>query len=907
MRQYVEQKKRVGDAVLLFRMGDFYETFYDDAVLCAKVLGIALTSRDKTTNPTPLAGIPYHALDAYLRKLVTAGYKVAISEQLEDPKLAKGVVRRDVVRIVTAGTLTEDTLLPAGEENLLAAVCAVGGRAGWAVVELASGRFEVSGDSGKDVLDDLVRLRPAELLIDDERDSALAPPAATLRERCGTTVTRRPLHEFSTYQARRSLLEHFQAATLAGFGFDEMTPALCAAGCIVQYLVETQKTALAHITTLTPHGQSEAVQIDANTWQALEIDRTLRGGSRDGSLLGAVDRTAHPIGARTLRRWLGAPLLAADAIIARQDAVSFLVDGDAARKQVRQTLRRMADVERITARISLGRCSPRDVKGLGVALKLLPALTAVLDPRPPETAALGSPPPELLRKIAADLSGWEEPADLLDRAIRDDPPGHVREGGVIADGFDAELDRLRTLERDAQRWLAEFQKREIERTGLPSLKVGYNRVFGYYIEVSRAAGVEVPAGYVRRQTVKNAERYICDELKQFETEILTARERANERETVLFEQLCRQAAQRTPALRRLADAVGRLDCLAGLAELAVQRRYTRPALGDDGALHITDGRHPVLDQLLLDGFVPNDTHMDRTEGRVFVITGPNMAGKSTYIRQTALLVLLAQTGSFVPAAAMAFTPVDRLFARVGASDEIARGQSTFMVEMVESANILRNATARSLVVLDELGRGTSTFDGLALAWAITEHLTSEVGCRTLVATHYHELTELADLLAGVRNYNVAVRETAGGAGRQAGNVDSRARGDDEGRGKNEGRGGTVGDAASGEGDVGIVFLHRIVEGAASKSYGIHVAQLAGVPKGVLRRSREVLEGLQRGFSRESHKPQLAPRRTRDKTQLELFRDPADDLLDALARLDPDTLTPLEALNLLRAWKNRLSP
>jgi len=866
MKQYVEQKQRVGDAVLLFRMGDFYETFYDDAILCSKVLGIALTTRDKNSEkPVPLAGIPYHALEPYLKRLVAAGHKVAISEQLEDPKQAKGVVRRDVVRIVTSGTLTDDALLNEKDENTLAALCLREKGAGLAIVELAGGRFEILDVSPENLVDTLVRERPAELLIDDERGGSAESLAQQLRSMIPVHVSRRPAHELSPYQAERTLLDHFQVATLAGFGFEEFTPGLSAAGCILQYLKETQQTALRHITAIRRRVVADFVQIDHGTWRSLEIDRTLRHGAVEGSLLWAIDRTVHPIGSRTLRRWLRAPLIDRAAIIERQDAIAAFLDASA-RAKVRRQLKTLADVERIAGRIALARCSPRDLAALSRSLSALPMLReAITD----QTASF-------LRNAAVDLTGLEDVAGLLSRALLDEPPLSPREGGIIRDGHLAELDRLRAIGSNGRQWLADYQRREIESTGINNLKVGFNRVFGYYIEISHAARGEVPVHYVRKQTIKNAERYITEELKNYETEVLTAQERANELEFRLFEQLRERAAARMTDLLRVADAIGRLDCVFALAELTEQRRYVRPHMVADGRIDILDGRHPVLDQTLGDAFVPNDCLMNSDDARVFVITGPNMAGKSTYIRQVALLTLLAQTGSFVPAREMSFSLADRVFARVGSADEIARGQSTFMVEMTEAANILHNATDRSLVVLDELGRGTSTFDGLSLAWAITEHLANQIGCRSLIATHYHELIELANMLRGVRNYNVAVRELPPTAA----------------------------------GDEGLAFLHKIVEGGASKSYGVHVARLAGIPKTVIERSREVMDELQRGFERESRTPQLLKSRTKTDDQMLLFRDPAEELLDALRAalrtVDPDQTTPISALQMLKEWKDRFS-
>ncbi|MFH0980383.1 MAG: DNA mismatch repair protein MutS [Planctomycetota bacterium] len=867
MRQYAEQKHQVGDAILLFRMGDFYETFYEDAKLAARVLGIALTSRSKGDNPVPLAGIPYHALDAYLSKLVKAGYKVAISEQVEDPKTAKGVVKRAIVRVVTAGTLTDEALLDERADNVLAAVCVQGRDVGLAEIELASGRFRAFEVLREGAVDELVRLGPAEILLAGESfgppasDDPAARIAEEVRTLCGASLSRRPEHSFAPFNAEQTLLAHFQVGTLAGFGFEGMDASLCAAGAILAYMQETQKTSLHHVQKLERRFTGRYVGLDRNTWRSLEIERTLRGGERRGSLLFAMDRTVHAIGARTLREWISVPLVSADEIVSRQRAIQELVEQTVMRRQVRRTLRELADAERIAARVALARASPRDLAALSRTLQRLPELRAALT----EAAT------PLLHDLSQALDGTTELADLVRQAIHEDAPLTVREGGIIAPGFDAELDRLRGIRSHGQSWLAKYQEEQSARTGIPSLKVGFNRVFGYYIEISNTHRDRVPTDYVRRQTVKNAERYITDALKQFETEVLTAEERANELEYRLFEDVRARVAEEMALLQRVSGALGRVDALAGLAELAVERRYVRPELVAEPTLHIVDGRHPVLDQTLGDDFVPNDTQMLPGGDRVLIITGPNMAGKSTYIRQVALLVLMAQTGSFVPARSMRFSPADRIFARVGASDEITRGQSTFMVEMSEAANILNNATERSLVVLDEIGRGTSTFDGLSLAWAITEHVANRLRCRTLVATHYHEMLELEELLEGVRNYNVAVREWRGPDGKE---------------------------------DT-LVFLHKIVSGGADQSYGVHVARLAGVPKPVVERSKVILDELQRGFSRESHTTCIAGARTKNEEQLLLFEDPAEKVARCLAQIDPDQTTPLEALKLLKQLRDEL--
>jgi DNA mismatch repair protein MutS len=858
MRQYHEQKKQVADAILLFRMGDFYETFYDDARTAARVLGIALTSRSKGENPIPLAGIPYHALESYLNKLVAAGHKVAISEQVEDPKQAKGVVKREIVRIVTPGTLTDEALLDRQSDNLLASVAAGKRGIGLAVAELASGRFRLFQELPEGVVDELVRLRPAELLIDDDPASPVASIAEEVRSLCGTAIARRSPYEFTEHHALETLHRHFGVATLEGFGIRQPDASTRAAGAIIDYLAETQKTTLAHINRLEPRRRNDTLLIDHNTWRSLEIERTLRSGEREGTLLYAVDRTVHSMGARRLREWVCNPLVDSDAITARQDAVAALIESERARSDLRSHLRQSSDIERITARVALARANPRDLVGLGRTLAELPGVRSALD-------GLDPPP---LKQWAGDLEGLDDLADLLQRAFNEDAPITIREGGIIAEGYHGELDELRNLRRNGQAWLAEYQKRQIEETGIPSLKVAYNRVFGFYIEITNTYRDRVPAHYVRKQTIKSAERYITEELKQYETEVLTAEERANELEARLFEDLRERTAGHIAALQRVAAALSRIDCVAAFAELAVERRYCRPVITPNTDLRIIGGRHPVLEQTIGDGFVPNDTDV-AGDRRVWVITGPNMSGKSTYMRQIALLALLAQTGSYVPAREMTLGVVDRLFARVGASDEIVRDRSTFMVEMTEAAQILNSATERSLAVLDEIGRGTSTFDGLSLAWAITEHLATKVKCRTFVATHYHELTELADLHKGVVNYNVAVREW-----REAEHESER-----------------------------IIFLHKIVPGGCDESYGLHVARLAGVPAEVVNRSAEILDELQSGFDRKRRADRLGKSRTRRDPQLSLFGGTGDRVTAELLALDPDRMTPIEALQRLRELRD----
>ncbi len=856
MRQYAQQKAQNPDAILLFRIGDFYETFYDDAKTIAKVLGLTLTARSKGENPVPMAGVPHHAVDTYLARLVQAGLKVAISEQVEDPRQAKGLVRRQIVRILTPGTLTDDALLKGREDNWLAAVAPAGpDKLGLAWVELASGRFLTQMLDEQAAIDELVRLRPAELLVGEEQlNGRLKAFLKQVKDLTGCAITRLADWQFDTFQAERRLHEQFRVTTLAGFGYEAMDPSLQAAGAILDYLQQTQRTQLAHITAIHRRAAGKYVQIDRATLRSLEIERTLRTETRSGTLLDAMDRTVNPMGARLLRMWLCYPLQADDEILARQHAVQQFLEHTTAAKYLRPILGNVGDVERIAARLGVERATPRDLANLAAALSQLPALCDHL-------RQIDAP---LVIHQAGMLQGLEPLAETLSKAIRPDASTIAREGTIIADGFDPELDRLRRMSQDATTWLTEYQAKEVQRTGIPSLRVGYNKVFGYYIEITHTHRDKVPPDYIRKQTVKNAERYITEQLKEYENEVLTAQERAKDLEMELFAKVRQQARQFVPRLQTAAGALAILDVLAALAHLAAERRYCRPEIVDGTALDIREGRHPVLDQTLAEQFVPNDATFDEKAQRLMIITGPNMAGKSTYIRQVALLVLMAQVGSFVPARSMRLGLVDRIFARVGASDEISRGQSTFMVEMVETANILHNASRRSLVILDEIGRGTSTFDGLSLAWAITEYLAKRVGCRTLFATHYHELTELAELLEGVRNFNVVVREYH-----------------DE-----------------------VIFLHRIVPGGADKSYGVQVARLAGIPKEVITRAGEVLVELEQNFARESQASSLAAERNLQNAQLLMFADAPHPVVEHLRKLNPASLTPEQALEMLKALQKQ---
>jgi DNA mismatch repair protein MutS len=862
MKQFHQFKQKYPDCILFFRMGDFYETFYEDAKTCSKVLGLTLTSRNKGDNPIPLAGVPYHAVDGYLKKMLEAGYKVAVCEQVEDPKTAKGVVKRDIVRIVTPGTLTDDILLNAKEDNFLCAI-GLGTKNNSAIswVDVSTGHFFVQQVPEEKLLDELLRLSPAECLLPDRRGELFETETKKLikdiSQLTKASITERPSWYFDPYQARQRLLKHFGTATLEGFGIGDGDDALIPpAGAIIEYLNETQKTTLGHIRNLKKIEHRNFLQIDPASLRSLEVLQTIRTESKKGTLLDCLDQTLTGMGGRMLRGWLCMPLCDLGAIELRQDAVEELKNADSNLADIRKLLANISDTERIAARISTLRVTPRDLVALVGTLRQIPRLRQILQ----QFEA------DLLRRLAGQCDSMDELADLLEAAIEPECPSHLRDGGVIKTGFNQELDRLRSISKDGQSWLRNYQKEQAQRTGIANLKIGYNQVFGYYIEVSHSSADKVPADYVRKQTIKNAERYITEELKEYETQVLGAEEKALELEQKIFDDLRRQAAQYIGRLQSLADTLAQLDCLGALAYLAKRRNYIRPRITNGGEIIIHDGRHPVLAETLGSEFVPNDVELGDGAGDILVITGPNMSGKSTYIRQAALLVLMAQTGSFIPAKDAQIGIVDRIFTRVGASDELVRGQSTFMVEMTETANIINNATEKSLVILDEVGRGTSTYDGLALAWAITEHIANKIKCRTLFATHYHELTELAELFTNIKNCNVSVREWM-----------------DE-----------------------VVFLYKILPGGTDKSYGIHVAKLAGVPQPILERSKEILEELESTFTKEVTSDRLAKHKTKQPDKDTLFVQKHKSVLEKLASTDVNNLTPIEAINLLNQIKNEIN-
>lgn len=848
MERYQEVKQQNPEALLLFRMGDFYELFHDDAVIAARVLGLSLTSRDKNSeNPIPMAGFPYHSLDGYLQKLIRSGHRAAICDQVEDPKTAKGLVRREVTRIVTPGTLTDDSLLDPRESNFLAAVAIGKTAVGIAWVELSTGLFRVAELKPEELHDELARIAPTELLIPDDERNSLA--FSFLSENANMMVSPRPVWEYGNETGLKTLKKHFGIRTLEGLGLQDDAVYVAAAGVLLGYLEETQKTSLGHIGNIELHEHSNSLLIDEATRRSLELTQTIRERKREGSLISVLDETVSPMGARCLADWLTSPSTSKNEIESRLDAVDELflqpVLTDDLRGQIGQTY----DLHRLTARVATGRCSPRDLSCLTRTLALLPKIKALLTDRKSKQ----------LNELQNRLLLCAEIRSAIDAALVDDPPLLVSDGGMIREGFNTELDELRTLSRGGKEWIAKYQAQESERTSIPNLKVGYNKVFGYYLEVTAVHQDKVPDDYIRKQTLKNQERYITPELKEYEEKVLSADEKAIALEQLLFNELRETVAKEIQQLQQTSDVLAEVDVMCNLAFIAAQRGYCRPEITDEPIIDIREARHPVLDVKLPGGdFVPNDLRLGGENGRIQIITGPNMAGKSTYIRQAALLNVMAQMGSFVPASEARIGIADRIFARVGASDELGKGQSTFMVEMTETARILNTASENSLVILDEIGRGTSTYDGISLAWAVTEFLHDVVQCRTLFATHYHELTELTTTLSSARNWNVAVKE------------------------KNE----------------DIIFLHKIVEGAADKSYGIHVARIAGVPGDVIQRASQILGTLEENHLDDSGLPAVPDRATGKQKQLQLFQVIEHPVLDHLRDLDVNQMTPMDALQKL---------
>lgn len=841
MRQYLRIKSNHPDMLVFYRMGDFYELFFDDAEKAARLLDITLTTRGKSAGkPIPMAGVPCHAAENYLARLIRQGESIAICEQIGDPATSKGPVERKVVRIVTPGTITDEALLEERQDNLLAAIWEHKGRYGMAALNLGSGRFTVQEFSGNEALSgELERLKPAELLLEENWPL----PAGTPQCR---SLTRRPAWHFDADTARQLLKKQFGTQDLSGFGVSNMNLAVMAAGALLQYVQDTQQATLPHITALRVEHREDALVIDAATRCNLEIDQSY-SGQKHHSLTGLLDQTSTAMGGRLLRRWINRPLRQPDIIRARHDAIEELLE----RQQLpdlQKLLSGIGDIERILARIALKTARPRDLATLRDSLMLLPDIQAL-------ASGYRSC---LMRELITQTGEQPGLVNLLQRAVKENPPVLIRDGGVLAEGWDTELDELRNLSCNADKFLLDLEDREKQRTGISSLKVSYNRVHGYYIEISRIHSDTVPQEYIRRQTLKSVERFITPELKKFEDQVLSARERALAREKMLYEALLERLQEEIPSLQRCAEALATLDVLANLAERALSLNLNRPQLTPEPGIQIEEGRHPVVEQALDDAFVPNDLHFHEKR-RMLVITGPNMGGKSTYMRQCAVIVLMACAGSFVPARNASIGPVDRIFSRIGASDDLAGGRSTFMVEMEETANILHNATEHSLVLMDEVGRGTSTFDGLSLAWACAVELAVRIKACTLFATHYFELTTLPEEYAGVANVHLDAVE----------------------HGEN------------------IVFLHAVKEGSANQSYGLQVAALAGVPKTVIVRARKRLQELENAALRhaESQMPQLS---------LPLGQEQAPEnspLTNAVEEIDLDELTPKQALDLLYHLKS----
>ena len=857
-RQYLEIKSQYPDCILMFRMGDFYEMFDEDAEAAASELDITLTSRAhrKGGEKIPMAGVPYHSVDGYIAKLIEKGYHVAVCDQVTEPT-GRGIVEREVTRVMTPGTVLELSLLEEGKSNYLMGVLPIGdpgsgswNRCGIAYVDISTGEFCATQFAGAEVgiraFEELARVEPSEVIMPE----SWVERGATLPE--GIHLSPAQDWTFEVAGARQLLLDHFRVSSLAGFGLDEKPDAAAAAGAVLQYLIVTQKQSLDQLVTLRAYATDAFMVLDQFTRRNLELVETIRGGKARGSLLGILDRTVTPMGKRLLRKWINEPLLEIKRLNARLDAVETLTAGEVLRAELAQALKPVSDVERLTNRVLLGKAGPRELVALKSALAAIPRLRELIESAPS------------LYAIAERLDPCEQVYELISRAIADDPPPAFNVIGVIRAGYSPELDAIVAASQNARDWIANLEAQERSRTGIPSIKVSYNKVFGYYIEVTNAHRDKVPADYLRKQTLVNAERYITPELKEYESKVLNAEEEILAAERQLFFDLCKTVGEHSEGLLKTANAIAHSDAFASLAEVAVREGYSRPTLTEDTILEIEAGRHPVVEKLLERStrYVANDSHFD-TASRIHIITGPNMSGKSTYIRQVALITLMAQIGSFVPADSATIGLVDRIFARIGAQDEIHAGQSTFMVEMVETARLLSGSSSRSLLILDEIGRGTSTYDGMAIARSVIEfiHNNPRLNCRTLFATHYHELTELPNILPRVANHNVAVAE----------------KGDD------------------------IVFLHRVLPGGADQSYGVHVAQLAGMPRSVVERARELLSQLEAdGSDFALFKPK--PRRQ----QFSFFEAPENPVVGTLRSLEVDDLSPLEALTALYELKRMVA-
>ena len=863
MQEYCKTKEEYKDCILFYRLGDFYEMFFDDALLVSKELELTLTGKDcGLEERAPMCGIPFHAADTYINRLIERGHKVAICEQVEDPKKAKGLVKRAVIRVVTPGTTLDATSLDESKNNYLMSIVSIADRFGCAIADITTGDcFLTEVPNSQKLVDEINKFSPAEIICNDSFFMS-GVDTDDLKERLGICIFSLDAWYFDDDTCRKELREHFHVTNLEGLGISDYDSGIIAAGALFLYLKETQKTALSQMTTIRPYTAERYMLIDSSSRRNLELVETLREKQKRGSLLWVLDKTKTAMGARTLRSFVEQPLIDAEEINRRLEALEELNEKPMLRDEIREYLNPVYDLERLVSRISFKSANPRDMVAFASSLEMIPYIKQVLkDFQAP-----------ILKEIYEDMDSLEDITDLIKRAIVDEPPLAQKDGGIIREGFNEDVDKFRSARTDGKKWLTELETKERERTGIKSLKIKYNRVFGYALEVTNTFKELVPENYIRKQTLANAERYITEELKNLENMILGAEDKLYALEYELFSNVRDKVGQEVIRIQRTAKAIAGLDVFASLALVAERNHYVRPKVNEGGIIDIKGGRHPVVEQMIdNDMFIANDTYLDNTKKRVSIITGPNMAGKSTYMRQTALIVLMAQIGSFVPADKAVIGIVDRIFTRVGASDDLASGQSTFMVEMTEVANILRNATAKSLLILDEIGRGTSTFDGLAIAWAVIEHIsnTKLCGAKTLFATHYHELTELEGKLSGVTNYCIAVKE----------------KGDD------------------------IVFLRKIVKGGADKSYGIQVAKLAGVPDSVINRAKELVEELSdadiTAAVKDLASPKKKPKVEMDMAQMSLFDTVQDnDIIEELKGIDIGNLTPMEALNTLYNLQNK---
>ena len=872
MKQYMETKSQYQDCILFYRLGDFYEMFFEDALTASRELEITLTGKNcGQEEKAPMCGVPYHAVEGYLNRLVAKGYKVAICEQVEDPKTTKGIVKREVVRIVTPGTNLDTQALDETKNNYIMCIVYIADRYGVSVADISTGDYFVTEipDSAK-LLDEIYRFSPSEIIC-NEAFYMSGVDMDGMKDRLGITIYSLESWYFDDEVCRKKLLEHFEVSSFAGLGLADYDCGIISAGALLQYLLETQKNSLSNLTHITPYAAGKFMMIDSSTRRNLELCETLREKQKRGSLLWVLDKTKTAMGARTLRKYVEQPLIDKTEIIRRLDAVQELKEQAISREEIREYLSPVYDLERLITKIAYGSANPRDLTAFRSSLEMLPALLYILQ----EMKA------ELLKDLAVDLDPLEDLCILVKKAIREDPPIAMKEGNIINDGYNEEVDKLRRAKSDGKDWLAKLENDEREKTGIKNLKIKYNKVFGYYLEVTNSYKEMVPEYYTRKQTLANAERYITPELKELEDMILGAEDKLYALEYELYSEVRDLIASQIERIQKTAKAVAALDAFASLALVAERNNYVRPKINEKGVIDIKEGRHPVVERMIPNEmFISNDTYLDDKKHRISIITGPNMAGKSTYMRQTALIALMAQIGSFVPAKSANIGLSDRIFTRVGASDDLASGQSTFMVEMTEVANILRNATSKILLILDEIGRGTSTFDGLSIAWAVIEYISDSrlLGAKTLFATHYHELTELEGKIDNVNNYCIAVKE----------------KGDD------------------------IVFLRKIVKGGADKSYGIQVAKLAGVPELVIGRAKEIVEELSDEditarvseiASKErvvKKKPKVKKYDDVDIAQMSLFDTVKDDdVLEELKNLDVGNMTPIDALNTIYRLQNKL--